>query len=422
MDQEKKSGVIVEVRPVYSRMTDSYSLPEREFRDDSDNETGSQVSSAVSLEELESGRSTPRWYRRGQSKTLAHRCWAGLRSSCLGTSHPAKRSLGQQWFRLTIVVISVLGVFGVIAGVGLEHIVSTWKEPDANGTFKYEWMDNFSRDIVTKNCHSHNDYWRRVPLYQAFAAGCTSIEADVWLTDDKDLRVGHSWQSTTQYRTLHNLFLDPLTNIFENRNVSTASMSDRQTGVFDSDPNASVILLIDVKSDGHDVWPVLQSQLQSFHDKNWLTYFDGKAIHQGPLTVVGTGRTPFELVQQNSTDRFIFYDAPLRSISESQYTIFNSYYASANLKAAVGSVWWSKFNSKQEDTLEQQIEAAQAKGLKSRYWDTPAWPISSRDNVWAKLMDLGVGVLNVDDLVSATRWNWDFCEVAGFKLCGKKHS
>jgi glycerophosphoryl diester phosphodiesterase len=302
---------------------------------------------------------------------------------------------------------------------GLEHIVSIWKEPDADGAFTYEWKDDFSRDIVPKNCHSHNDYWRRVPVYQALAAGCKSIEADVWLTDDKDLRVGHSWQSTTQYRTLHSLFLDPLANIFEQRNVSTASTSNREVGVFDSDPNTSIILLIDFKSDGHAIWPVLQSQLQSFRDKNWLTYFDGKAIHQGPLTIVGTGRTPFELVQQNSTNRFIFYDAPLRSISEPQYTFFNSYYASANLKAAVGGLWWGKITSKQEETLKQQIGAAEAKGLKSRYWDTPAWPISTRDSVWAKLMELGVGVLNVDDLVSATRWNWDFCEVAGIRLCGR---
>lgn len=33
-------------------------------------------------------------------------------------------------------------------------------------------------------------------------------------------------------------------------------------------------------------------------------------------------------------------------------------------------------------------------------------------------MMLGVGMLNVDDLVSATRWNWDWCVVAGLVLCG----
>jgi hypothetical protein len=302
---------------------------------------------------------------------------------------------------------------------GLEHIVSDWKEPDASGAFKYEWRDDFSRDIVPKNCHSHNDYWRRVPLYAALAAGCTSIEADIWLTEDGELLVSHSWSSTRATRTLRTLYLDPLANILEHRNISTASTSNKDTGMFDTDPNTSTILLIDFKSDGHKIWPVLQSQLQTFREKNWLTYYDGTTLYPGPLTIVGSGSTPFELVQQNSNNRFIFYDAPLRSISQPQYNATNSYYASAKLKAAMGGLWLGTFTSRQKNTIKQQIQAAEQKGLKSRYWDTPAWPISMRDDVWAKLMEFGVGVLNVDDLVGATRWNWGFCVVAGIALCGK---
>jgi hypothetical protein len=33
-------------------------------------------------------------------------------------------------------------------------------------------------------------------------------------------------------------------------------------------------------------------------------------------------------------------------------------------------------------------------------------------------MDDGTGMLNVDALESAGRWDWDFCVVAGFVLCG----
>ena len=38
--------------------------------------------------------------------------------------------------------------------------------------------------------HSHNDYARRVPFYQAYAQQVASIEADVFLRDGK-LLVGH---------------------------------------------------------------------------------------------------------------------------------------------------------------------------------------------------------------------------------------
>jgi hypothetical protein len=50
-----------------------------------------------------------------------------------------------------------------------------------------------ARDIPSKRIHSHNDYWREVPLYTALSHGVTSIEADVWLNPkDGRLYVGSS--------------------------------------------------------------------------------------------------------------------------------------------------------------------------------------------------------------------------------------
>lgn len=45
-----------------------------------------------------------------------------------------------------------------------------------------------ARDIPSKRIHSHNDYWRDVPLYTALSHGVTSVEADVWL-NPKDGRL-----------------------------------------------------------------------------------------------------------------------------------------------------------------------------------------------------------------------------------------
>jgi len=301
---------------------------------------------------------------------------------------------------------------------GLHRIVDKWQEPDENGAYEFEWREDFSRDIVPKNCHSHNDYWRAVPLYEALAAGCVGVEADVWLTDDRELLVSHTWKSTRRDRTLRSLYLDPLARIFAHREVSPASMGEKEIGFFDFDPDASVILLIDFKNEGREIWPVLLEQLQPLREKNWLTYFNGSDVIRGPLTIVGTGNTPFELVQANSTNRFVFFDAPLGDISNPVYSAENSYYASIQMKKAVGHVSFNQLKDYQIEVLRTQINAADAKGLKSRYWDTPAWPISLRDKVWVKLEELGTGMLNVDDLVSATRWNWNWCIVAGLNLCG----
>ena len=135
------------------------------------------------------------------------------------------------------------------------------------------------------------------------------------------------------------------------------------------DPTTTTVLLIDFKSDGAATWPVLLSQLAPLREKNWLTYYDGETLHQGPLTIVGTGNTPFNLIQAAATDRYIFFDAPLLSVSN-DYNTTNSYYASSALSSAVGKVWFATMSSGQIERVKEQVEAADAKGLKSRYWMT----------------------------------------------------
>lgn len=46
---------------------------------------------------------------------------------------------------------------------------------------KYHYPTDFTREIVPKPFHSHNDYWRDVPFYSGLSYGAISTEADVWL-------------------------------------------------------------------------------------------------------------------------------------------------------------------------------------------------------------------------------------------------
>jgi hypothetical protein len=46
---------------------------------------------------------------------------------------------------------------------------------------KYHYPTDFTREIVPKPFHSHNDYWRDVPFYTGLSYGAISTEADVWL-------------------------------------------------------------------------------------------------------------------------------------------------------------------------------------------------------------------------------------------------
>lgn len=310
---------------------------------------------------------------------------------------------------------------------GLSVIVNTWHHPADSLDLLPPFPENFSRDIAPVPCHSHNDYDRKVPLYTALAAGCTSVEADIWLrkgNDNKDvLLVGHSARALKEDRTLKHLYVDPLQRILENMNPKPGFVvleNDTVSGIFGKDPSTTLVLLLDFKSDPEALWPVVQIALQSLRDMNWLSYWDtkSKTITIRPITIVATGETRFQDVISNTTYRDVFFDAPLGDIANPIYDTSNSYYASSSVKNAVGNIWFGRFSGKQIETIGKQIGEAESKGLKSRYWGTVNWPIGWRDYVWKTLVEKGVSVLNVDAVEEAARWDWGVCIVAGLVLCG----
>lgn len=207
--------------------------------------------------------------------------------------------------------------------------------------------------------------------------------------------------------------------------MSMASVGEKEVGVWDVDPNASVTLLIDFKNDGATntgaaILPVLMEQLRKFQVRNWLSYWNGTVVVPGPLTVVATGHVELDVLLQSGEDRqrVIFFDAPLEDIGNPRYDTSNSYYASSSIRKAVGIPWFARLSSGQVEKIREQVGVAMEKGLLSRYWGTSSWPVSARNRIWTILRDAGVGMLNVDDLEGATRWNWDWCAIAGLSVCG----
>ena len=91
-----------------------------------------------------------------------------------------------------------------------------WGKPGHLGDGLSKYPTDATQDVLPVPCHSHNDYWRRVPLFQAIHAGCTSVEADVWLFDDEEeLFVGHNTASLTPNRTFTKLYVDPLVELLD---------------------------------------------------------------------------------------------------------------------------------------------------------------------------------------------------------------
>lgn len=278
-----------------------------------------------------------------------------------------------------------------------------WFGHDVSGTGPEVWSKErqlFLRNVLPVPVHSHNDYERRIPLFEALGSGCISVEADVHLKDN-DLLVGHSDANLHKDVTLRSLYLEPLQRILEEQNVGTSS----RRGVYDLAPEQTLVLLVDFKSSGPDAFAEMDAQLELLRDLDFLTYWDGTTRIMRPLTIVASGNSNFDSVLAlNATHRDIFWDAKLERLvalddsfdNESptyKFNQSNSYFASTEFKNAM--LYTSRNDTGRSPN---QLEQARVRGLLTRYWDAPTEPPNLREVVWRFLIDAGVGVLNVDDL------------------------
>jgi hypothetical protein len=177
------------------------------------------------------------------------------------------------------------------------------------------------------------------------------------------------------------------------------------------DAEQTLYLFVDLKTDGPTTWPAVVAALQPLRDGGYLTTYNGITITPGAVTVIGTGNTPLDQVQGRKS-RDYFYDAPLALLGTtfSHITSDVSPTASTDFAAVFGTISGSSFNKTQLATLRSQISTAKSKGIKPRYWNQPAWPLSTRNYIWRTLVEEGVGMINADDVAEAA----GFGGVAGF--------
>jgi hypothetical protein len=228
-----------------------------------------------------------------------------------------------------------------------------------------------------------------------------------------------------------------MTQLLDKMNPATEFANTTGHGVFDEDPQQTLVLLVDFKTAGHETFRAVSDSLRDLREKNYLSYWDGQTFHSRAITVVATGNAPFELITASSTHRDIFYDAPLDRLYEaapespssspsrltrrspigstttesilpppSAFDTSNSYYASTSFTHSIGFLWRGRLTTKQIELLRSQIRGARSRGLKARYWDTPSWPRGLRNHVWQVLVREGAEMLNVDDLPGAARESW----------------
>ena len=223
--------------------------------------------------------------------------------------------------------------------------------------------------------HSHNDYWRPHPLFDALALGFKSVEADIFLVDTT-LLVGHEPAALSPGRTLESLYLRPL----------------RQLGASRYARPAELWLFVDFKTAGPATYARLRRVLARYAP---LLSTPGHA-RPGGVRVILTGGYPRAEVLADPT-RLVYLDGQLPADLQ------------AGLAPAIPTVnadWQTHFRwagqgplpAAEAARLRQWDALATRTGQRIRFWNLPAATPAQRRAVWRALLAYPSLLVGADEL------------------------
>lgn len=233
--------------------------------------------------------------------------------------------------------------------------------------------------IALPHAHAHNDYEHKKPLFDALSNGFTSLEADVHLING-NLYVAHDPpKDLAKTPTLQSLYLEPL----------YRWIAEHDGQVY-ANYEAPIFLMIDIKTKAEPTYEALKKVLAPFKEMLWYLK-DGRII-SGPVRVFLSGNRPIAMVQQEKI-QLVGIDGRPKDIGEGYSADFMPV-ISDNYRRHLS--WRGKQEGPKTEELDQLkawIEEAHQEGKLVRLWASP-----ENEQVWIKLRELGVDLLNTDRL------------------------
>jgi alkaline phosphatase len=231
------------------------------------------------------------------------------------------------------------------------------------------------KEYTTANAHSHNDYEQTNPFYEAWENGFGSIEADIFLHDDK-LIVAHTEKELNDNRTLQSLYLEPLKIVIE-----------KNKGFPYADVNKELQLLIDIKTDSIKTLDNLIAAL-----KNYPSIIKCNKIK---IAISGNRPSPEKFISYPS---YIYFDGVLNR-DYSAKALSKIVMLSDDFKSY--SLWSGKDSIPKKDlqTLMNAVAKAHQQKKKVRFWNAP-----DNENSWQTFMRLQVDFINTDHIKELARF------------------
>ena len=229
--------------------------------------------------------------------------------------------------------------------------------------------------------HSHNDYLRRTPLWDALSLGFISIEVDIHLVGGA-LLVGHDLEDLDPSKTLQSLYLDPLRDY----------VREHHGWVY---PNQhSLNLLIDIKSDAQSTYEALLAVLTQYSEM--FTTYSETQVQERAVSAIVSGNRPRELMMAEAV-RIATYDGRIADLGDR---------IPANFISLISDDWKDHFSWRGGGSLSEAdsrhlahlVEQAHESGYRLRFWNIPTPWGRSVEKVWSQLLDAGVDLLSIDDV------------------------
>ncbi|MEJ7740721.1 MAG: hypothetical protein WKF97_25165 [Chitinophagaceae bacterium] len=228
--------------------------------------------------------------------------------------------------------------------------------------------------------HSHNDYLRKKPFYEAVEAKAFSLEADVFFKDSL-LCVAHTALEISKSSTLDKLYLEPLIRY----------CLDIRAGKKDTMRPYLPVLMIDIKNDQRKVMALLLLKLANMEQR-----LKDEGIDTMPLIVISGNRPSVDSFKQYPS--YVQFDGrPSEQYNDSALAKV-AFISDQYLKY---STWTGKgmLPVKDSATIGRLVRSVHNKGKKLRLWNTPDSSLA-----WSIFKNLGVDIINTDQPVKCSNF------------------
>lgn len=228
--------------------------------------------------------------------------------------------------------------------------------------------------LFAQRIHSHNDYHRRLPFYQAYAQRVQSIEADVFLTGSGHVLVGHDQGELRPDRTLEALYIQPIVSVF-------AANGGRPW----PDSASRMVLLIDLKTSAAETLPAVVALLDRFPQ-----VFDHR-VNPAAVQVVISGDMPAPADFGRYPD-YIWFDGRLDT-SYTDVALARVAFFSMPFSAYARWDGDAAFAGPDRQRVQTAIDSAHRMGKPIRFWGTP-----DGCTAWHTFFHMGVDIINTDQV------------------------